>query len=247
MLYDQIHIVLMPTRESETNLRRFAAGSISGTISVCLTYPLELTRVRLAYITRSLETAEGPVSQRPTLRTAMSGIYHESAQFKPGDRLLPELSTAPARALRAHLFYRYPIFSFYRGFTVTLIGMIPYAGTSFLTWGYLRALFLPPPSPGQLKPKATPLADLTIGALSGSIAQTISYPFEVVRRRMQVGGLADPNPRSWLTLSETVHRVWNTKGLRGFYVGLTIGYAKVVPMTATSFAVWQWGKRMLDV
>ncbi|EJD07102.1 mitochondrial carrier [Fomitiporia mediterranea MF3/22] len=253
MFYDQIHLALMPTRESETNLRRFVAGSLSGTLSVCCTYPLELTRVRLAYVTRSHEDGHkstGSRSTRPTLRTAISDIYHETTRFKPSTSLASEVRTpsaSPARALRTHLFYRFPILSFYRGFTVTMLGMVPYAGTSFLTWGYLRALFLPPPTPERPKPKATPLADLTFGALAGSAAQTVSYPFEIVRRRMQVGGLTNPDPRAWLTFSETVKRVWSTRGWRGFYVGLGIGLAKVVPMTATSFAVWQWGKRVLDV
>ncbi|EEB87097.1 hypothetical protein MPER_15703, partial [Moniliophthora perniciosa FA553] len=38
--------------------------------------------------------------------------------------------------------------------------------------------------------KPTPIQDLTIGAVSGALAQTASYPFEVIRRRMQVGGIS---------------------------------------------------------
>jgi solute carrier family 25 protein 16 len=36
-------------------------------------------------------------------------------------------------------------------------------------------------------------------------------------------------------------------GARGFYVGLTIGYLKVVPMTGISYMVWEAGKRVLGV
>ena len=124
--------------------------------------------------------------------------------------------------------------------------MIPYAGTSFLAWGYLRSVFLPPLPEGTKRPKgANPIADLMSGALSGAVGQTASYPFEVVRRRMQVGGLTHPD--RWLHWGETVRMIWTTKGIKGFYVGLSIGYLKVVPMTAVSFAVWQWGKRVLGV
>lgn len=121
--------------------------------------------------------------------------------------------------------------------------MIPYAGVSFLSWGYLRARFLLPPKEGKIK--STPVADLTIGAVSGAMAQTASYPFEVIRRRMQVGGITQPN--RWLQWGETVHAIWASSGWRGFYVGLSIGYLKVIPMTAVSFAVWQSGKRFLGV
>ena len=120
--------------------------------------------------------------------------------------------------------------------------MIPYAGTSFLVWDFLRAHLLPPREKGS---QATPLADLSIGAVSGALAQTVSYPFEVIRRRMQVGGLTQPD--RWLRWGETVHTIWAAKGWRGFYVGLSIGYLKVVPMTAVSFTVWQWARRMLDL
>lgn len=173
--------------------------------------------------------------------------------------------------------------------------MIPYAGTSFLTWGYLRSKFLPRPfssdsnqnSPEARKKsrgKPTPIADLALGAMSGALAQTASYPFEVVRRRMQVGGLTSPG--RWMRWGETVKSVYREAaaragpsllspaahvggagsggvmgagvvsdragslrrvfaGLRGFYVGLSIGYLKVVPMTAVSFMTWEAGKRLL--
>ena len=231
---------------SINHLRRLRIG----TLSVFCTYPLELTRVRLAYYTRSLQSSDLTLPEvRPSLRTAVSHIYQETAAFKPQITFLEDLraSPSPAKTLRAHLFYHVPLFSFYRGFAVTLLGMVPYAGTSFLTWGYLRSVLLPPPTKEMPKPKPTPLLDLTIGAVSGSAAQTVSYPFEIVRRRMQVGGLMNADPNAWLGFGETVRKIWMTQGWRGFYVGLTIGYMKVVPMTATSFAVWQWGKRILGV
>jgi solute carrier family 25 protein 16 len=120
--------------------------------------------------------------------------------------------------------------------------MVPYAGVSFLTWGFLRAHFVLD-EPG--KTPSTPIADLTIGAISGAIAQTVSYPFEVVRRRMQVGGIARPD--RWLSWKETVMEILKGRGWRGFFVGLGIGYLKMIPMTSVSFAVWQSMKRVLDL
>ncbi|CAL1717463.1 unnamed protein product [Somion occarium] len=233
MAYDQLEYILMPTRAKQTNLRRFTAGALSGMTSVFFTYPLELIRVRMAYDTRN-----GP-STRPTFLSAMSKIYHEST--------LPSSANSPASST---LFTRFPVFKFYRGFSVSMVGMIPYAGTSFLAWGYMRSYFLPPPSKNSSSSlgKSThvsPVADLAFGALAGALAQTASYPFEVVRRRMQVGGLTHPD--RWLGWGETIRTIYSGKGWRGFYVGLSIGYLKVVPMTAVSFMVWQWGKRVLGV
>ncbi|KAK7682596.1 hypothetical protein QCA50_014396 [Cerrena zonata] len=241
MAYDQIEHLLMPSREKQTNIRRFTAGALSGVTSVMFTYPLELIRVRMAFHTRS---PNSPSSSRPTFLYAMSKIYHESPTPTP-----TATSSSPNKTISSTIFSRFPLLKFYRGFSVSLAGMIPYAGTSFLAWGYLRSVFLPPPPDalaGTKRPKGShTVADLSIGALSGALAQTASYPFEVVRRRMQVGGLTHPD--RWLRWGETVQTIWSAKGLKGFYVGLSIGYLKVVPMTAVSYAVWQWGKQILGV
>ncbi|KAG8777385.1 hypothetical protein FRC12_000399 [Ceratobasidium sp. 428] len=227
----------MPTRADETNLKRFFAGAFSGTLSVLLTYPLELIRVRMAFHTQT--------ASRHAFVDAVRAIYVEGngmpAQTSPGSNVAQRISP---------LFATFPISKFYRGFSVTLLGMIPYAGTSFLVWGQLRAIFLPPPPQSQPGPNPTiprhrPLADLTIGGISGIISQTVSYPFEIVRRRLQVGGLI--RPRGFVGWGETVREIWAAQGWRGFFVGLSIGYIKVVPMTAVSFMCWESGKRLLGV
>lgn len=189
------------------------------------TYPLDVIRVRMAFETRPR------VSNGQPIHPSFVGTAHQ--MYLEGARSLPPSS----------IFNRLPVLKFYRGFTVTVAGMIPYAGVSFLSWGFLRSRFLPPNKTGHRPP--TPMADLIIGAMSGVAAQTASYPFEVVRRRMQVGGLTHPD--RWLRWSETVLAIWRSAGWRGFYVGLGIGYVKVVPMTAVSFTVWQGCKRLLDV
>lgn len=200
-----------------------------GAISVFFTYPLELLRVRMAFDTIHSSASGKPV--RPScLRTARL-IYAEGSL---------QSSAAP---ITREFFQTFPLLKFYRGFTVSLVGIVPYAGTAFLTWGYLRATLIPVAPNGRRR--ATPLADLGIGALSGALAQTVSYPFEVVRRRMQVGGLTSPG--HWLHWRETMLAIWTRGGARGFFVGLSIGYLKIIPMNAVSFAVWQGMKRLLDL
>lgn len=194
-------------------------------MSVFFTYPLDVIRVRMAFQNKS------PHQPAPTFTRACSIIYNE------------RLTASPVVVDSKTYFNRFPILKFYRGFSVTVAGMIPYAGVSFLSWGFLRSRFLPPDKAGHRPP--TPMADLLFGAVSGVIGQTASYPFEIVRRRMQVGGLTHPD--RWLRWGETVRAVWTSGGWKGFYVGLSVGYLKVVPMTAVSFAVWQGSKRLLDV
>lgn len=62
---------------------------------------------------------------------------------------------------------------------------------------------------------------------------------------MQVGGLLNPNV--FVGFVETAKDIYHVKGFKGFYVGLSIGYVKVVPMVAVSFAVYERMKRLLDI
>lgn len=201
---------------------------LTGVISVFITYPLELIRVRLAYQTKQ--------SERTSLRQVVRLIYQENHPILATSATTTAPSSSAAMA-SPMLTTRLPLINhfvpFYRGFSVTILGMIPYAGVSFLTYGTLKRQ-LPAYFPSLSKRKTT--SDLLCGAIAGAVSQTASYPFEVVRRRMQVGGVrAGPGVVKGLTWREAVKAVWRDgKGKvgRGFFVGLSIGYVKVVPMTA---------------
>ena len=76
----------------------------------------------------------------------------------------------------------------YRGFAPTIIGVIPYAGVSFLTYEKLKGMwFQQKRSSESLDTTSTlsPLRRLLFGATAGLLGQTASYPLDIVRRRMQ--------------------------------------------------------------
>jgi solute carrier family 25 protein 16 len=62
---------------------------------------------------------------------------------------------------------------------------------------------------------------------------------------MQVGGAVGDGHR--LGIAETARIIWLERGFRGFWVGLTIGYIKVIPMVATSFFVYERLKWSLGI
>ncbi|CAG8524350.1 12413_t:CDS:2 [Ambispora gerdemannii] len=230
--YEQFRHLLMKTRQDETSARQFLAGSLAGVTSVLFTYPLELIRVRLAFEVKQVG-----------IRSLCQQIYNEQA--------------GTTRSSIVHL----PIMNFYRGLTPTIMGMIPYAGVSFLTHHWLTNLCrtkmadfttLPSLAAGKLdsrgQERRAPLrtwAELMVGGLAGAIAQTSSYPFEVIRRRMQVYGTLDPT--KFASVWETTRNIWRTRGLSGFYVGLSIGYLKVTPLVAVSFTVYHRMKLLLNI
>ncbi|KAF9363645.1 hypothetical protein BGX34_003616 [Mortierella sp. NVP85] len=235
MAYEQYRNLLMPTRRDETPYKKLVAGSMAGVTSVFFTYPMDLIRVRLAYETRA------------TPYTALvRKIYNE-----PAGRHHP-----------AHMgwFPALRISNFYRGFLCSVAGMIPYAGVSFFTHDVAQEFCreylpwtlkanqnrgLPDKNGDYARPELRTWAELMCGGLAGAISQTSAYPLEVVRRRMQVAGALDPG--KFVGMWEIAKQIYVGKGVRGFFVGLSIGYLKVTPMVAISFTVYERMKTLLEI
>jgi solute carrier family 25 protein 16 len=249
LAYEQIRSVVIKGPEHETPIRRLVSGSMAGVTSVFFTYPLEVIRVRLAFETKR--------SSRSSLSEICRRIYYESSPA-PLRHVQPSSAVA-ATAVHAvnAIAPRSGLANFYRGFSATIMGMLPYAGMSFLTHDTagdllrhhrIAAYTTLPKSPSSPEHKPAPLrslAELFAGGVAGLVSQTSAYPLEVIRRRMQVGGAVGDGHR--LHVGETARLIWKERGVRGFWVGLTIGYVKVVPMVAVSFFVYERGKLALGI
>ncbi|GAA5907320.1 hypothetical protein JCM6882_002806 [Rhodosporidiobolus microsporus] len=267
MAYDQLHAVLMPTPSSETSARRFTAGASAGIITTAITYPLELIRVRLAF-----ESHHSPSDRASLLRTVKQiylGPPAPPASSTIASSTAASASSAPASSAASASTAPLPsstsskppftpsipptspsLTHFYRGLLPTLTGIIPYAGTSFLIWGLLKSDLFPAFLPPSFRSKNRAALDLLAGGIAGAVGQTTAYPLDIVRRRMQVGPVVAAQGRGGAARAgfwETAGGVWRTQGWRGFFVGLSIGYLKVVPMNAVSFATWVSMKRVLGL
>ncbi|KAJ5952771.1 uncharacterized protein N7479_011184 [Penicillium vulpinum] len=258
LAYEQIRAVIIPSSEHETPFRRLVSGSLAGVTSVCFTYPLELMRVRMAFETRQ--------SHRSGLVDIWRQIYHERVQPPPTTKSAAAAQSSSvavaesASSAVSKVVPRTGITNFYRGFSPTILGMLPYAGMSFLTHDTVGDLFRHPsvapytlrkttepenPADRPKRPQLNTTSELLSGAMAGLVSQTSSYPVEVLRRRMQVGGAIGDGRR--LGIAETARTIWLERGFRGFWVGLTIGYVKVVPMVAVSFYVYERAKVSLGI
>ena len=105
-------------------------------------------------------------------------------------------------------------------------------------------------------------AKLLCGGLAGATAQTVSYPLDVARRRMQLGQV-----RTFISSSSCAVVISNTRvqvegggmgrvlvttyreaGLvRGLFRGMSINYLRAVPMTAVSFSVYESLKQVMGL
>jgi len=136
---------------------------MAGITSVVMTYPLDITRTRLSVQSSSL------------------GSIRPSSSITPGaPGIPPEL---PGMFSTMVSIYRNEggIVALYRGLLPTVLGVAPYVGLNFAVYEHVRKLVTPK---GQDHPSA--LGKLTAGGISGAVAQTVTYPMDVLRRRFQV-------------------------------------------------------------
>ncbi|KAG7259981.1 hypothetical protein CRUP_026538 [Coryphaenoides rupestris] len=151
----------------------------------------------------------------------------------------------------------------YRGFTPTILGVIPYAGITFFTYESLKKLHTgrhPRPAPPcpALPPTPTmpptkrsqpyPHERLAFGACAGMVGQSASYPLDVVRRRMQTAGVLGSSCHYGGgggggtvlgTILGTMRHIVTTEGVvRGLYKGLSMNWVKGPIAVGVSFSTF---------
>ncbi|KAG2500629.1 hypothetical protein HYH03_001396 [Edaphochlamys debaryana] len=155
----------------------------------------------------------------------------------------------------------------YRGLMPTLYGILPYAGLKFYFYALSKQWYKDVLAPslghtvthvstepsgsahnrhGEHGQQRLPLPYMLVfGGVSGLLAQTLTFPLDVVRRQMQVAGLHGSSAE--LTTFGTAAAIVKAGGVRGLFRGLSLNYIKVVPSTAIGFASYDMLKSYLDV
>ena len=141
--------------------------------------------------------------------------------------------------------------AFYAGLTPTLAGIIPYSGTTWATYETLKERMLrargEDPDSGELPTHLNALC----GGFAGVVGQTVSYPFDVVRRRMQTLVLAPAGVGvASRVLAPSMGAVFadliRTEGLHGMYKGLSVNYFKAPIAMGISFSMYARVKQALE-
>lgn len=132
------------------------------------------------------------------------------------------------------------VIGLYRGLVPTVMGIAPYVAFNFATFDLLKRHYLPSPQHNYFD-----LINLSLGAAAGGVAAAITYPTDVVRRRMQLQGFKDFNlPRydsTWHCIRTTVA----TEGVKGLYKGMVPCFLKVVPSMAIAFMIYERMRTLL--
>ncbi|VDM20617.1 unnamed protein product, partial [Wuchereria bancrofti] len=125
---------------------------------------------------------------------------------------------------------------FYRGIVPNLIGIIPYAGIDLAIYETLKSYYVN-------NYNAHPVRDIVAlpvcGACSSICGMLASYPFALVRTRLQALAISD-NLTQPDTMNGQMQYIWKNDGLYGFYRGLTANLVKAVPAVAISYYVYEY-------
>lgn len=122
--------------------------------------------------------------------------------------------------------------SFYRGLTMGLVGMFPYAAIDLGTFEYLkktlaarRARLYGGHAEDAMQGSFT---TAIIGGFSGAIGASAVYPVNLLRTRLQAQGTAT-HPRTYTGIVDVTRQTIKGEGFRGLFKGLTPNLLKVVP------------------
>ncbi|MCJ1312698.1 hypothetical protein MMC25_006374 [Agyrium rufum] len=127
----------------------------------------------------------------------------------------------------------------YRGIIPTVAGVAPYVGLNFMTYEAVRTYFTPE---GEKNPTA--IRKLAAGAISGAVAQTCTYPFDVLRRRFQVNTMANVGYK-YKSIWDAISIIARQEGFKGFYKGIVPNLLKVAPSMASSWLSFELTRDLL--
>ncbi|OAD77859.1 hypothetical protein PHYBLDRAFT_108718 [Phycomyces blakesleeanus NRRL 1555(-)] len=213
--YEYFKALLMEPGKTELDTtRRLTAGAGAGVVSVASTYPLDITRTRLS------------------VQSARIGSSMRDGGGAAGSKKLPGIIPTMVSIYKNEGGIR----GLYRGLWPTTLGVAPYVALNFQCYEVLK-IYLIPPEVDQ----SSVSRKLLCGALAGSIAQTITYPLDVLRRRMQVTGMASIEYKytgTWDAIKTMVQK----EGILSLYKGNMANYLKVAPAIGVSFVTYEWCK-----
>lgn len=148
----------------------------------------------------------------------------------------------------------------FRGAYPTLVGVVPYAGISFLSFGVLKSECVETGIASQYPT----VVNMACGGCAGLVAQCVTYPLDMVRRRLQALHSPAKMTRSErlffrvskagvskrcteFSISQSIHVILRKEGVAGLYRGVSLNFVKTLPAMAISFTMYDSIRHALGV
>ncbi|KAL2468029.1 putative mitochondrial adenine nucleotide transporter BTL3 [Forsythia ovata] len=205
--------------EETTNFERFIAGAAAGITATVLCLPLDTVRTRMV---------------------------------APGGEALGGVIGAFRHVVQTEGF-----FSLYKGLLPSILSVAPSGAVFYGVYDILKSAYLHSPegrnriqNMRQQDQELNALEQLELGpmrtflhgAISGACAEAATYPFEVVRRQLQLQGRATK-----MSALATAVKIVERGGLPALYAGLFPSLLQVLPSASISFFVYEFMKIVLKV
>lgn len=131
----------------------------------------------------------------------------------------------------------------FRGYVVTVWREAQAYGVWFTTFEYLMNADA---ARNNIDRKAVPQYKVAFyGGLAGEALWLASYPFDVVKSKMQTDGLR-PADQRYKTMRDCVAQTFRAEGVRGFWRGLGPTLLRAMPVSAGTFAVVEATMRAIN-
>ena len=128
------------------------------------------------------------------------------------------------------------LLGFYRGMWPTLCGVVPFVILNFNFYESMKFHY----TQVYGMESFTSIHKLTFGALAGSFAQVIIYPFDLLRRRFQIINMPGQKARyDYNGIIDALKKIYLREGINGMYKGLVPNLMKVIPATAIQWWVYE--------
>ncbi|KAL2246607.1 probable mitochondrial adenine nucleotide transporter BTL3 [Sesamum indicum] len=205
--------------DETTNFQRFLAGAAAGITATVLCIPMD------------------------TIRTVM---------VAPGGEALGGLIGAFRHMIQTEGF-----FSLYKGLVPSIISMAPSGAVFYGVYDILKSAYLHSPEGRErlqhMKQQGDelnaleqlelgPIRTLIYGAIAGACSEAATYPFEVVRRQLQMQVRATK-----MGALQTCLKIVEQGGIPALYAGLVPSLLQVLPSAAISYLVYEFMKIVLKV
>ncbi|KAM0952877.1 putative mitochondrial carrier protein [Dioscorea sansibarensis] len=206
--------------EETTNFERFVAGAAAGVTAAVLCIPLDTIRTKM--VAPGGEALGGVI-----------GVFRHMVQTEG-------------------------FLSLYKGLVPSLISMAPSGAVFYGVYDILKSAYLHSPEGmrrmslmkqqegGEMNAldrlELGPARTLVYGAIAGACAEAATYPFEVVRRHLQMQVQATK-----LNSFATCMKIVEQGGISALYAGLIPSLLQVLPSASISYFVYEFMKIVLKV
>lgn len=213
------YLVKLSGNKESTNFERFLAGAAAGITATLLCLPMD------------------------TIRTKM---------VAPGGEALGGVIGAFRHMIQTEGF-----FSLYKGLLPSIVSMAPSGAVFYGVYDILKSAYLHSPEGRErlrhMKQEGDKLnaleqmelgtiRTLLYGAIAGCCSEAATYPFEVVRRHLQMQVRATS-----LSAVATCAKIVEQGGVPALYAGLIPSLLQVLPSAAISYFVYEFMKIVLKV